>query len=94
MSIAGSFSFHQEPRIVLRHRRPRHTARQRAEKMICRTVAVAFIVLAGCFAAPLLSNHSEEPQVSAQMSADSVESPAETVSGAPVRVIQIYRVEE
>jgi hypothetical protein len=93
MSNAGFFTFHSEPRIVLRNRRPRLSARQRAEKLICRTVIAALIVVAGFAAAPLFFNHADETQLSVQVPSETQEAASETATGVPVRVIPIYHLE-
>jgi hypothetical protein len=93
MSNAGLFTYHSEPRIVLRNRRPRLSARQRAEKLICRTVIVALFAVAGFAAAPLFFNNADEPQPSVQVPSDASDAASETSTGAPVRVIPIYHVE-
>ena len=93
MSSAGLFTYHSEPRIVLRNRRPRLSARQRAERLICRTVIVALIAVAGFAAAPLFFNHSDETQLSVQVPSEASETTSETATGAPVRVIPIYHLE-
>ncbi len=91
MSSAGLFTYHSEPHIVLRNRRPRLSARQRAEKLICRTVIAALLAVAGFAAAPLFFNHADETQLSVPAQAN--ETTAETATGTPVRVIPIYHVE-
>jgi hypothetical protein len=92
MSIAGLFTYSSEPHIVLRNRRPRLSARQRAEQLICRTVVIALIVVAGFAAAPIFFTHADDSQLSLAAAADAPETTAETATGAPVRVIPIYHV--
>jgi hypothetical protein len=92
MSSADLFTYHSEPHIVLRNRRPRLSARQRAEKLICRTVIVALIAVAGFAAAPVFLNHADETQLSVPVPAEAPETAA-TATGAPVRVIPIYHLE-
>jgi hypothetical protein len=93
MSSAGLFSYQSQPRIVLRARRPRLSARQRAEKLICRTVLVALMAVAGFAAAPLFFNHTDETQPTVQASAEVNEATSETATGTLVRVIPIYHLE-
>jgi hypothetical protein len=93
MSNAALFTYHSEPRIVLRNRRPRLSARQRAEKLICRTVIIALFAVAGFAAGPLVFKNADDPQPSVQVPSEANDAASETATGAPVRVIPIYHVE-
>jgi len=93
MSSAGLFTYHSEPHIVLRNRRPRLSARQRAEKLICRSVIIALMAVGGFAVAPLFFNNAEPSQLSVEVAADATETASETATGAPVRVIPIYHVD-
>jgi hypothetical protein len=92
MSIAHFFTANASPRITLRRSRPRLSARQRADRLICRLVVATLCVMVGFVALPLIFSHPQNAELSAQVVVDSGD--AESAAGAPVRVIPIYHEQD
>jgi hypothetical protein len=92
MSVAGIFTDNTTALVTLRRPRPRLSARQRVEQLICRLVVVTVCVMAGAVVVPIIFTHPQDAQSSAQVVMDNDD--AGSAAGSPVRVIPIYHEQD